>query len=114
IGASDYWKEKAKQDKNANQPVYLDLASPDSAFWPVAHSETSVLINAALLKVQAKDVGNEPLQGGSSEDAFGETAALQDKFPVGPKVAELGNLKLFSVNTNEVHALQRYGFKGSQ
>ena len=114
IGVSEYWKEKAKQDKNANQPVYLDLASPDPAFWRVAHSETSALINVALLKIQPKDVGNEPLQGISSEDAFGETGDLQDKFPVGPKVAELGNVKLFSVNTSEVQALQRYGFKGSQ
>jgi len=115
IASSDYWKEKAEQDKkNANQPVYLDLASPDPALCRVAHSETSALINVALLKGKPKEVESEPVQGISAEDAFGETTALQDKFPVGPKVAELGNVKLFSVNTNEVQALQRYGFKGSQ
>lgn len=113
IASPDYWKEKVKQDKNANQPVYLDLASPDTAFCRVAHSETSALINAALIQTQSKAVG-EPTQGDLAEDAFGETAELQDKFPAGPKVAELGNVKLFSVNTNEVQALQRYGFKGSQ
>lgn len=114
IAAPDYWKEKVKQDKNANQPVYLDLATPDTAFFRVAHSETSALINAALIQTQSNAAAAAPEQGGLTEDAFGETAELQDKFPPGPKVAELGNVKLFSVNTNEVQALQRYGFKGSQ
>lgn len=113
IGSIDYWKEKAKQDKNANQPVYLDLALPDTACWRITHVKTSMLINAALFEAQPKDDGNAN-QDVSNVDAFGETAALQDKFPVGPKVAQLGNVKLFSVNTNEVLALQRYRFKGSQ
>jgi len=114
VGSPDYWKEKNDLDDKANQPVYLDLASPDAGCWRVAHAETSALINAALLKSQPK--GDEDLanQEVSSEDAFGEKAVLQDKFPGGPKVAELGNVKLFSVNTNEVQALQRYHFKGSQ
>jgi hypothetical protein len=115
IATPDYWKEKAKQDKkNANQPIYLDLASPDTAFCRVAHSDTSALINKALIQKQSNAAAGEPKQGDLAEDAFGETAELQDKFPPGPKVAELGNLKLFSVNTNEVQALKRYGFKGSQ
>jgi hypothetical protein len=114
IASPGYWKEKIKQDKNANQPVYLDLASPDMNYCRVAHSETSVLINAALIQMQSNAAAGEPAQGDLAEDAFGETAALQDKFPAGPKVAELGNVKLFSVNTNEVQALLRYGFKGSQ
>lgn len=114
IASPDYWKEKVKQDKNANQPVYLDLAAPDTAFCRVAHSETSAQINAALIRLRSNAVAGEPEQGDLAEDAFGETAELQDKFPTGPKVAELGNVKLFSVNTNEVQALQRYGFKGSQ
>jgi len=25
IASPDYWKEKVKQDKNANQPVYLEV-----------------------------------------------------------------------------------------
>jgi hypothetical protein len=114
IASPDYWKEKVKQDKNANQPVYLDLSSPDTAFCRVAHSETSALINSALIQTQSNAAAGVPEQGDWAEDAFGETAELQDKFPAGPKVAELGNVKLFSVNTNEVQALQRYGFKGSQ
>ena len=114
IASPDYWKEKVKQDKNANQPVYLDLTSPNAAFCRVAHSETSALINTALIQTQSHAAAGEPEQGDWAEDAFGETAELQVKFPPGPKVAELGNVKLFSVNTNEVQALQRYGFKGSQ
>ena len=114
IASPDYWKEKVKQDKNANLPVYLDLAAPDTAFCRVAHSETSALINAALIQTQSNAAADEAEQGDLAEDAFGEIAELQDKFPPGPKVAELGNVKLFSVNTNEVQALQRYGFKGSQ
>ncbi|HEY5041063.1 MAG TPA: hypothetical protein VIK53_03600 [Verrucomicrobiae bacterium] len=119
IGSPDYWKEKRKQDKpekKAKQPVYLDLASPDAAYARVAHRKTSALINAALLNAPPKNNENESGadQAPSAEDAFGEIAVLQDKFPDGPKVAKLGNIKLFSVNTNEVQALQRYRFKGSQ
>lgn len=114
IGVPAYWKEKAKQDKNANQPVYLDLEAPDTAYCRVAHSEMSALINEALFLTQTQAGISETEKGDFAEDAFGEQAVLQDKFPPGPKVAELGNVKLFSVNTNEVQALQRYGFKGSQ
>ena len=114
IASLGYWEVKAEQDKNANQPVYLDLASSDTTCCRVAHSETSELINAALIQAQSNAAADEPVQSELAEDAFGETAELQDKFPAGPKVAKLGNVKLFSVNTNEVQALQRYGFKGSQ
>ncbi len=114
IGSSDYWKVKARQDKNSNQPIYLDLDTPDTCCYRVTHSETSALINSALIQAQSTTPPTAQEQGALAEDAFGETAALQDKFPSGPKVAELGNVKLFSVNTNEVQALQRYGFKGSQ
>ncbi len=113
IGGPDYWKAKAKQDKNANQPVYLDLAEPDLSFKCVAHCETSALVNKMLLQADnaapAATDGNSP-----GVDAFsGQPTELQDKFP-SPKIAELGNLKLFSVNTNEVRALLRYGLEGAK
>ncbi|MCF7763974.1 MAG: hypothetical protein K9N62_09905 [Verrucomicrobia bacterium] len=114
IASPEYWKEKLKQDRNSNQPIYLDLASPGVGFYRVAHSETSALINTALIQTQSSVAAYDSERGGLVEDAFGELAELQDKFPPGPKVAELGNVKLFSVNTNEVQALERYGFKGSQ
>jgi hypothetical protein len=115
IGTPDYWKEKAKQDKNANQPIYFDLASPDTRFKRVAHRETGALINEALMKADAIAGAAASAESSTGMDAFtGRTEPLQDKFPTGPKVAELGNLKLFSVNTNEVQALRRYGLEGSQ
>ena len=109
LSLPEYWKEKQEQDKKANQAVYLDLMSQDLRNYRVAHSETSKFLNTALVQIQT----NVPGQA-VGLDAFGTVAKLQDKYPGGPKVAELGNVKLFSVNTAEVLALQRYGFKNSQ
>jgi hypothetical protein len=49
VGTAAYWEQKAKQDKNAHQPVYLDVVHQDHRFKPVAHPETSRLLNKALL-----------------------------------------------------------------
>lgn len=112
FGSAEYWIEKAKQDGNANQPLYMDLAKPDHHHKPVAHPQTGEAINAALLRATTATVP-APHAGMDSTDAFtGKPAQLQDKFPA-PKIAELGNLKLFSVNTREVSALLRYGLEGS-
>jgi hypothetical protein len=114
IGTPDYWKEKTKEDKNANQPVYLDLAEPDSSFKRVAHTETSGLINEALLNADITATIAAPEESSTGLDAYsGRAVELQDKFP-SPKIAELGSLKLFSVNTNEVRALRRYGLEGAK
>lgn len=112
VGSAGYWKEKAKKDKDDNQPVYLDVMHPDPFTPAVAHPETSRLLNEALLQADASGATDAALRSGV--DAYsGEVLPLQDKFP-SPKIAELGNLKLFSVNTNEVLALRRYGLEGSQ
>ncbi len=112
FGSAGYWIEKAKQDKNANQPIYLDLASPSHRYKPVAHPQTSEAINAALVRaVNAMPATSREHDG--AVDAFGKPGQLQDKFPA-PKIAELGNLKLYSMNTNEVQALLRYKLKGSE
>jgi hypothetical protein len=100
IGTPDYFEEKIKKDKNANQPVYLDLAEGDWSFKRVAHRETSTLINEALLRADDAIIGGDTDEGEPGVDAYsGQRAKLQDKFP-SPKIAKLGNLKLFSVNTN--------------
>lgn len=113
FGSTAYWTKKLKQDKNANLPLYLDLATPDHQHKPVAHPQTSEAINAALIRA-AGTTTSAPTAQSDAIDAFtGKPAQLQDKFPA-PKIAELGNLKLFSVNTNEVPALLRYGLKGSE
>ena len=112
IGSPDYWIEKAKQHKIANQPVYLDLVEPELSFKRIAHIGTSVLINSALLEADNSVIDID--QSAVGVDAYtGETVELQDKFP-SPKIVELGNLKLFSVNTNEVRALLRYGLEGAK
>ena len=114
LGSPDYWKEKAKEDKNANQPVYLDLVDCDPSCKRVAHGETSALINDALLKADTASDGVGIDASALGVDAYtGRAGELQDKFP-SPKIAELGNLKLFSVNTNEVRALRRYGLEGAK
>jgi hypothetical protein len=112
FGSAGYWSEKAELDKNANQPIYLDLASPDRRNKPVAHPQTSEAVNAALLRAANATPSTAPKQGGAM-DAFGRPGQLQDKFPA-PKIAELGNLKLYSVNTSEVQALLRYGLRGAE
>ena len=44
LGTVEYEEEKAKRDKNANQPIYLDVANMDHRFKPVAHQDTSKAI----------------------------------------------------------------------
>lgn len=111
VGTAAYWEQKAKQDKNTHQPVYLDVAQQDHRFKPVAHPDTSRRLNDALLAAHAS-AGTEEISSAGVDAYSGETIPLQDKFPA-PKIAELGNLKLFSVNTNEVRALCRYRMEGS-
>ncbi|GAB5562063.1 MAG: hypothetical protein SynsKO_37100 [Synoicihabitans sp.] len=120
IGSPAYWVGKAKQDKAANQPVYLDLVAPDTQAPRVAHRSTSKLLNEALIQADA-NVEQTVKSGENSAtsdsllgvDAFsGEVTKLQDKYP-SPKIAELGPLMLFSVNSKEVGALRRYGLGGS-
>ncbi len=109
LGTVEYEEEKAKRDKNANQPIYLDVANMDHRFKPVAHQDTSKAINKIL--VQQSNAEDQTDQ--SVVDAFGSRGSLQDKYPT-PKIAKLGDMKLFSVNTNEISALNRYGLKGSK
>ena len=112
IGSPDYWNEKGKLDKDAKQPVYLDLAEADLSFKRVAHTDTSDLINRTLLEVD--NIVTEIDQKVLGIDAYtGKAVKLQDKFP-SPKIVELGPVKLFSVNTNEVRAMRRYGLEGAK
>lgn len=113
LGTPEYWKGKFKQDKDAKQPIYLDLASLDSGFR-IARPDTGELVNEALLKADVSSAKGQSGNGHVGVDAFsGDSVELQDKFP-SPKVAELGPVKLFSVNTKEVQALLRYGLGGSE
>ncbi len=111
LGSDAYWSEKTKQDKNAkntNQPVYFDVAKIDLNHKAVAHPDTSKAINEFMLRHDTV----KPQSDQGELDAFGNQGLLQDKYPT-PKVANLGDVKLFSVNTDEIKALRRYGLKGS-
>jgi hypothetical protein len=112
IGESDYWHEKARRDNKANQPIYLDLANPISNFKRVAHQDTSKALNDAMMATEIS--GSTETDSDVGVDAYsGARCKLLEKFP-SPKIAELGNLKLYSVNAGEIAALQRYRRKGSQ
>jgi hypothetical protein len=113
IGTPDYWREKTEQDKDAKQPIYLDLATLDSGSR-IARTDTGEWVNDALLRADAISVKEAGELENVGVDAFtSESVELQDKFPT-PKVAELGPVKLFSVNTKEVRALHRYRLGGSK
>ncbi len=117
IATSDYWRQKAEQDEGAKQPVYLDLDAPDHRFKPVAHPQTSDLLNAELLRLKlpgARASSAKPrARPTTAIDAFsGEPVPLQDKY-AGKTVGHIANFILFSANTKEVRALRRYGLEGS-
>lgn len=97
---------KTKKDEKRNQPIYLDLWEPDPAFKRVAHQVVSNLLADSLF---SSGTGS----GANGIDAFsGECVQLQSKFHE-PKVTSLGNVKLFSCNTKEIHALRRYSLEES-
>jgi hypothetical protein len=113
FGSSDYWKEKAEQDGDANQPLCLDLVATDHRFKPVAHPATSELVNRQAikggLKSGRKGRGKERLaETGAQPDAFsGTPCELADVFPE-PTIAQLGPFKLFSAHKQNP-CLSRYG-----
>ncbi len=113
IGMPKYLKEKSKQDQKANQPLYLDVSNCDPDTKRVAHRATSEALNNTLVEIDRADSEGGTGRGTLGIDAYsGTEVELQDKFP-SPKVAMLGALKLYSVNTNEVKALRRYKLDGS-
>ena len=111
LGTDEYKNEKAKKDKGLNQPVYLDVEDMDHNYKRVAHRDTSNAINSMLIQQQDSEAKTQVGEG--ELDAFGRRGSLQGKYP-SPKIAKLGAVKLFSVNTTEVPALRRYGLKDSE
>lgn len=117
-GTTAYVAAKAEQDAAANKggkklSVYLDLADLAEGLRPVAHASTGRAINAHLMHAgAAATVATSGDASSSQRDAFGLTGLLADTHPE-PKVAQLGNLRLFALNTKEIPALFRYGLGGS-
>ncbi len=125
VASAAYWSaKKAADDKLGKQPVYLDLSNDDSEAWRVADWRTGRLLNDFLLKLdplpydpkargvaKPKRVKTQPaLQPAiPPRDAYsGLECKLTDRFPE-PKLAVLGNTKLFSNNAGEAECFFRYG-----
>jgi hypothetical protein len=128
VGSTAYWRaKKVADDKLGKQPLYLDLACSDSEAWPVADWRTGRLLNGFLLehdpppydpnaRVVAKPVSKPkrpkqpaPQPADPPRDAYsGLECKLTDRFPE-PKLAVLGNTKLFSNNAGEAGCFFRYG-----
>ncbi|PYK18099.1 MAG: hypothetical protein DME55_07720 [Verrucomicrobia bacterium] len=95
-------KVKFKDDKNKKYSLYLDLipALRDPIQPRVAHSKTSALINQHLLaRVSVPQLGIDHYSG--------EHVAITNAFP-SLSAPILGQLKLYSLNTDAISALSRY------
>jgi len=124
LGSPEYQKAKANQDKNLKRAIYLDVTDSDVAQWPVADPRTSELINEHLVRINApvftpgtrqrdEDAGKSTRLTTSFTDAFtGHPCEMLPTFPK-PKLAVLGNVQLFAVNTNETISFSRYGLEGT-
>jgi len=126
VASTAYWSaKKAADDTLGKQPLYLDIACADSTAWPVADWRTGRLLNDFLLEhdlppydPKARDVAKPkrpktrlaaPQPAVPPRDAYsGLECKLTDRFPE-PKLAVLGNTKLFSNNAGEAECFFRYG-----
>ncbi len=123
------FEEKTGKRKTWTQPIFLDLADGDPNHVPVADRRTAELLNRYLLanppraykkeargpaRVAKAKTGVRLESGGiQCRDAYsGERCNIPDTFPK-PKIAVLGNVCLFSNNTQEAECLSRYGLGGS-
>lgn len=124
LGSDGYWRAKKAADEKLQVPVFLDLADQNVQALPVADPRTGRLINDYLLANQpppyaatarANTAPSLPRKKVSiktpipARDAYsGQDCAVAAKFPE-PKLALLGNTKLFSNNTTEAGCFFRYG-----
>lgn len=132
-GSPSWWKEKDKADAKDSEksiPVYLDIAGQSEGipiakpgFWralndylneikPRAYkSEARRTTEAAPLQRQSTKVISAVV--GFNDPYSGEPCTIPDSFPK-PKVAKLGEVRLFSNNTAEAKCFIRYGLEGSE
>jgi hypothetical protein len=98
-------------------PVYLECREEDIDQPRVADIRTSRLLNAHLLAIGAKpfdSISRSGAAAATARDAYtGEPCEIPATFP-DPKVALLGNVRLFSNNTSEAACFFRYGLGGSE
>ena len=123
LGSEAYWRTKALADRKWPQPVFLDLAGGNTHALPVADPRTGRRLNQYLLSLKpppydksrvaavapACRIKSGQQKPPSARDAYtGQDCTISDKFPE-PKLALLGNTKLFSNNTAEAGCFYRYG-----
>lgn len=128
VGSAAYWRAKAIADEKLKKlPIYLDLASEDSNVYRVADWRTGRLLNDFLLKADLPPYNSEARKSRDNSrreqqpespaatirDALtGEEGVQATDFPE-PKLAVLGNTKLFANNTTEAECFFRYGLGDS-
>jgi hypothetical protein len=97
-------------------PAYLQCHEEDLNHPRVVDIRMGRLLNQQLLAVGAKPFDSNSRGGASAttaHDAYtGMPCEIPDTFP-DPKVALLGNVRLFSNNTSEAACFFRYGLGGS-
>jgi hypothetical protein len=102
---------------NRKLPVYLQCHKEDLNHPRVADVRMGRLLNQYLLAIDAKPFDSNSRRGASAaaaHDAYtGKPCEIPDTFP-DPKVALLGNVRLFSNNTSEAACFFRYGLGGSE
>jgi len=124
LSSEGYWRAKQAADEKLQVPVFLDLADGNTRALPVADPRIARQLNQHLLehKPRPYDAGSRRVAAQSSRrkkqsaktpiparDAYsGQDCSIPDKFPE-PKLALLGNTKLFSNNTAEAGCFFRYG-----
>jgi hypothetical protein len=129
LASEAYWRAKKAADEKLQTPVFLDLADGNTQELPVADPRTARLLNQFLLgtKPPSYDARSRSAsvttprrkkpssrQPPPTRDAYtGKDCAIPDKFPE-PKLALLGNTKLFSNNTVEAGCFYRYGLGDSE
>lgn len=133
IGSSAWRAEKQKadgKDTEKSVPVFLDVvdytggvAITKPAFWTLLNGYLNQSKPSAY-KAEARSSGKQDAGATKASkkkattveftDAFtGEGCLLLDSFPK-PKVAKLGEVRLFSNNTKEAKCFIRYGLEGSE
>ena len=100
---------------NRKLPVYLQCHEEDPNHPRVADIRMGRLLNQQLLTIGAKPFDSNSRGGApavTAHDAYtGQPCEIPDTFP-DPKVALLGNVRLFSNNTSEAACFFRYGLGG--
>jgi hypothetical protein len=136
VGSPAWFRAKAARDyptgkkPKPNTPLFLDIASSAGGepiakphFWSSLNSYFNEIKPRAYKSEARRAIETRPVRKQSQKvifptvgftDAYsGEACVIPDSFPK-PKVAKLGEVRLFSNNTAEAKCFIRYGLEGSE